>query len=165
MDSTLQIINECSSDLLAGSLIGLISETVFPNVEAVSSANVLRVSLELLGQVALNGFLVYQYFQFQASRGMANPRTNYIIIAGFSLFAVQPSLMGKYYGLASFLKSQMSGSAAATKSGTMSEATGNLTFEGPSTNQNNTPGLGNNVPSNSNTFNMQIGDMSPGFDS
>lgn len=164
MDSTLQIINECSSDLLAGSLIGLISETVFPDVEAVSSANVLRVSLELLGQVALNGFLVYQYFQFQASRGMANPRTNYIILAGFSLFAVQPSLMGKYYGLASFLKSQMSGSAAAATR-TTSGATGNPTFEGPSTNQNNTPGLGNNVPSNSNTFNMQIIDMSPGFDS
>jgi hypothetical protein len=143
MDLVLQIANETTSDLIGGGLIALINDAIFPDVEMVTSSNFLRITMEIVGQVALNGFLVYQYTQFQKGRGLGNPITNYVILSGFALFALQNSLIGKYYSLVSYLKTQISSSVSSSSSTSTKKK--NKDFSGPSTNQNNTPNIGNQI--------------------
>ena len=98
MDSITVILQETTSEVIAGGLIGTVLDTIFPPYKPVTRYNFLQSTIEILGQFTLNGILVAEFYKMQASRGFpigSSPSGN-IVLNGIALFVMQDDLLKKF---------------------------------------------------------------------
>ena len=142
-DNLLQIINETTTEALVGGLIGTLLNNLFPYSSGVNSSNFITSTLEMLAQFAVNGFLVVQFYDWQASRGLGDPLTKNIVIGGISLFVAQDHLISKYVSWLKYVESVLMSSFTGVISTGKSVGSSDM-----STTQNATPNFSADKPLN-----------------
>jgi len=105
-DLAAQVIAQFTTGAFGGALI----ESFFPEPESVSDANVLKATLETVGQLGVNAVATWQGFNNMYERNIINgvdPSKN--VTYFFALYASQPKLAQKIQNITTYAKTKLNG--------------------------------------------------------